>query len=328
MYQIHMTQSATLTFSGVPVDPTTPIDLTSGWNWISYLPTCDLAINVALESLNGLSDFIKNQTQFSSYVEGFGWFGSLTTMTPFDGFKVHMLQAGTLVYPSCDVVAAENGDDIENNEAVTELIRNNIEWNINPHDFEFNGSIIASVEIDGIDSGSEADYLAVYVGDECRGIATGMTHPLSGKMVYPMMVFSNEESETVTFRYYQESSQMVFGFGNSVEFTANMVSNELILTDSYDFTRGPIPTEYALSAAYPNPFNPMTNMNYALVNDGNVSITVYDITGRVVQVLVNEYQTAGNYQIAWNAVNSPSGLYLIRMESSSFVEVQKVMLVK
>ncbi len=328
MYQIHMLQPGTLEFTGMPIDPTTPIDLTSGWNWISYLPNCDLSIDEALGSISGLSDFIKNQTSFSSYVDGFGWFGSLMTMSQFDGFKIHMVESGTLTYPDCPAVASFN-DHAEIDEVVTELIRNNVEWIVNPHEYEFNGSIFASVEIDGMEAGSESDYLAVFVGDECRGIAMGIVNPITESVVYPMMIFSNEESNLVTFRFYQENTQTLYGFENSVEFVSNMFNGEtLTLTGSYDWNRGPIPTEYALGSAYPNPFNPTTTMNYAVLNDGFISITVYDITGRVVDVLVNEYISAGNYNLTWNASNVPSGLYLIRMESGSFVGVQKVMLVK
>ncbi|MFQ6609703.1 MAG: thrombospondin type 3 repeat-containing protein, partial [Fidelibacterota bacterium] len=328
MYQIHTTEPGTILYTGLQVDPTTPLELTSGWNWISYLPACDLSIGSALGSIDGSSDFVKNQTQFSSYVEGYGWFGSLTTMTVNDGFKLHMLEAGTLTYPGCDV-AASGMDETEDVEFITELVRNNVDWNVNPHDYEFNGSIFVNVEIDGFDVATDTDYLAVFVGDECRGISSGITNPITERVVYPMMVYSNEEDEIVTFRFYQESSQMVFGFENSVQFNANMFNDEaLTLTGSYDWNRGPIPTEYALDAAYPNPFNPVTTMNYAIVNDGSINITVYDITGRAIEVLVNEYKSAGSYSVTWNAGQMPSGLYLVRMESGSFVGVQKVMLVK
>ena len=239
-----------------------------------------------------------------------------------------MVESGTLTYPDCPAVASFN-DHAEIDEVVTELIRNNVEWIVNPHEYEFNGSIFASVEIDGMEAGSESDYLAVFVGDECRGIAMGIVNPITESVVYPMMIFSNEESNLVTFRFYQENTQTLYGFENSVEFVSNMFNGEtLTLTGSYDWNRGPIPTEYALGSAYPNPFNPTTTMNYAVLNDGFISITVYDITGRVVDVLVNEYISAGNYNLTWNASNVPSGLYLIRMESGSFVGVQKVMLVK
>jgi hypothetical protein len=326
-----MLSDADLVVTGIPVDPTaTPIDLSIGWNWVSYLSGVPMDINQALASIGSDADFIKNQTQFASYVDGFGWFGTLMTMNPGDGFMVHMLNDATLTYPSGSAVASTG--ELNTIEPVNELVRGNVEWTVDPHEYEFNGSVMATVQIDEFTTSSENDYLAAFVGDECRGIAAGMLNPMTNSVVFPVMIYSNEEKETVTFRYYDSITGTVYGFQDNVEFTTNMftedVSSTILLSGSYDWNRGPVPTEYKLGTAYPNPFNPVTTLEYSTVNDGYVSINVYDITGRLVDVLVNENKQAGNYTITWNAGDLPSGLYLVRMDAGSFNEIQKVMLVK
>ena len=60
-----------------------------------------------------------------------------------------------------------------------------------------------------------------------------------------------------------------------------------------------LPTNSALNAAFPNPFNPTTTLYYSLSDYGNVSITVYDISGQVVEVLVDDYKAAGEYSLIW-----------------------------
>jgi len=86
--------------------------------------------------------------------------------------------------------------------------------------------------------------------------------------------------------------------------------------------------EYSLSQNFPNPFNPVTSIEYQLPNNGNVKITVYDAIGSEVSTLVNETQSAGNHSISFNASSFPSGVYFYRLNAGSFVSVKKMMLIK
>jgi len=89
-----------------------------------------------------------------------------------------------------------------------------------------------------------------------------------------------------------------------------------------------IPDQFSVSQNYPNPFNPSTVINYQIPQSGNVKISVYDALGKIVSILVNESQNAGNYNIAWNASGLPSGIYIYKIESGSFSESKKMILVK
>jgi hypothetical protein len=85
---------------------------------------------------------------------------------------------------------------------------------------------------------------------------------------------------------------------------------------------------YELSQNYPNPFNPSTQIQYSLMKPGLVTLKVYDILGRVVKTLVNEYQVQGSHTINFNASNFASGVYFYRIQSGSFQSVKKMMLLK
>ncbi|MEO8209057.1 MAG: T9SS type A sorting domain-containing protein [bacterium] len=93
-----------------------------------------------------------------------------------------------------------------------------------------------------------------------------------------------------------------------------------------------VPSTYNLSQNYPNPFNPTTKVDYDLPYDGQVSIKLFDISGREVANLVNEVKTAGYYTIQFNASNLASGLYFYRItaqgSSNNFVQTKKMVLVK
>jgi hypothetical protein len=88
------------------------------------------------------------------------------------------------------------------------------------------------------------------------------------------------------------------------------------------------PVLYILSQNYPNPFNPSTIISYALPKSGNVKVTVFDVLGREIQTLVNEYKHAGTYEVTFDGSSLSSGLYFYRINSGEFTDVKKMMLIK
>jgi len=90
---------------------------------------------------------------------------------------------------------------------------------------------------------------------------------------------------------------------------------------------------YKLEQNYPNPFNPSTVIKYSIPTDvrgemQEVRVTVYDILGNEVATLVNENKSAGNYEVKFDASNLVSGIYLYKLQSGSFVQTRKLMLLK
>ena len=97
-----------------------------------------------------------------------------------------------------------------------------------------------------------------------------------------------------------------------------------------------LPAKYSLSDNYPNPFNPTTTINYNVEIAGDVSIIIYDMTGRQVKELVNEYKTplaGAQYSSVWDGTNDAgalvsAGTYICRMISSDFVSTNKMTFMK
>lgn len=89
-----------------------------------------------------------------------------------------------------------------------------------------------------------------------------------------------------------------------------------------------VPSSYNLSQNYPNPFNPTTSIKFDVPKSSFTKLKVMDITGRVLDVLVNENLTPGTYEINWNASKYSSGVYFYSLETKDFSQTKKMMLIK
>ncbi|MGE5680954.1 MAG: T9SS type A sorting domain-containing protein, partial [Bacillota bacterium] len=81
-------------------------------------------------------------------------------------------------------------------------------------------------------------------------------------------------------------------------------------------------------SAYPNPFNPVTTLQFNIPVAGQVELKIYDLLGKEVTMLVNEEMKAGNYKVQFNASSLPSGIYLCRMSAGTYAVTRKVVLLK
>jgi Secretion system C-terminal sorting domain len=87
-------------------------------------------------------------------------------------------------------------------------------------------------------------------------------------------------------------------------------------------------SQVILHQNYANPSNPTTIINYQLLESSHVSLKVYDILGRVVTTLVDEWQTAGTYRAIFSANNLSSGIYFYNLRAGQFNETRKLLFVK
>ena len=89
-----------------------------------------------------------------------------------------------------------------------------------------------------------------------------------------------------------------------------------------------LPLTCELKQNYPNPFNPETNLEFTLAEDGNTTLSVYNLAGEEVALLIDGHLQAGRHSLAWNAEDLPSGIYFCRLQSAGFSEVRKMILLK
>jgi len=93
-------------------------------------------------------------------------------------------------------------------------------------------------------------------------------------------------------------------------------------------TTSAVPDAYALHQNYPNPFNPLTTINYATPAAGHVKLTIHNVLGQEVAVLVDEVHEAGYRTVSFDASYLASGMYTYRLTAGSFIEVKKMMLLR
>jgi hypothetical protein len=91
---------------------------------------------------------------------------------------------------------------------------------------------------------------------------------------------------------------------------------------------GNVPAVYSLSQNYPNPFNPSTTIKFELPKSTEVRLSVYDLLGREISVLVNERRNAGVHEVKFDASNLASGVYFYRLQAGDFVSSKRMLILK
>jgi len=129
----------------------------------------------------------------------------------------------------------------------------------------------------------------------------------------------DDASVTLGQKYYYKVSAVDFSGNESVAaaFSLTGVTNE-----------GSIPTEYNLYQNYPNPFNPSTTISFDLPVSEFVTLTIYDVLGKQVASVVDEYRNAGKYSIQYNASQLSSGMYFYKISAGNFNQIKKFILLK
>jgi aryl-phospho-beta-D-glucosidase BglC (GH1 family) len=117
--------------------------------------------------------------------------------------------------------------------------------------------------------------------------------------------------------------QTRFIFGG---FNFSYMDFELLVTGVEDENNKPL--SYDLQQNYPNPFNPLTTIKFSIPKSSNVEIKVYDMLGKEILKILNEYKEPGNYFINFDASSLPSSVYFYKLQAGSFMETKKMILIK
>jgi len=182
--------------------------------------------------------------------------------------------------------------------------------------------------------GSDMEYTGVEMaGEMLEGTKFLIGKSESGKVFMDGAVIGAYESGlskegVIAYVIFNEKST-----GNhsaSIESVIARNSSNLDLEVSFDGSNNGfgIPKTFSLNQNYPNPFNPVTKIEYAVPNDVKVTLRIYDVLGREVNVLVNEIKKAGYYSVEWNGNQLSSGIYFYQMKAGDFTAVKKMMLIK
>jgi len=180
---------------------------------------------------------------------------------------------------------------------------------INANDF-----LIIWADEDGSQSGLHANFkLSAY------GESIILSNPQSN--IIDQITFSNQTSDISFGRYPNGTGKFSF-----MTPSFNKLNNQHIITSAAIDDQ--LPKIFKFYQNYPNPFNPSTTISFSMPSLQNVSIKIFNILGGEVATLINETKAPGNYQLEFDGSRLSSGVYFYTLQSGSFIQTKKFVLMK
>lgn len=169
--------------------------------------------------------------------------------------------------------------------------------------------------------------LNVSVGDTVQWEGDFSMHPLSSTSV-PVGAQSFHQATGSLF-FYPVTVAGVYLYHCDFHFSAGMTGSFNATTTGIEINRTSFqPDAFRLGQNFPNPFNPTTTISFDIPFQTYVSIKVYNLVGQEVAIIVNENMTAGSYSKVWNAASMSSGIYFYKLQTQSFTDTRKLVLLK
>ncbi len=220
MYLVNTNEASDVTFTGPVANMMNhPITLNHNWTWIGYPSPFALDINDALANLNASEgDVVKSQSSFATYSTNDGWYGSLSTLTPGMGlmYQSHNNQPVTFNYGVGMSRALKANLTAENNHWVPDI-----------HAYPNNMSIMAVVELNGVELQDERYELAVFNGSECRGSARLVYVPSLRRYVAFLTVTGEDDVELYLALYDTMTGKAYYNTTDCPNFEVNAVLGSL-----------------------------------------------------------------------------------------------------
>ncbi|MGH7493337.1 MAG: fibronectin type III domain-containing protein [bacterium] len=340
------------TASGMTVPTTTPysINLPQGWSLIGN----PFNYNIPLDSM---------RTSAGSFelwrFEG-DWQINTQGLEPWQGYAVWLTQAATLtIRPGlAGLNSSASFYNVENNTPANWLIQITADNGRSVSRYNFAGQHEAAAEgIDALDLHrpfvlTEQVALSFENADEPEPLQADVRAPAAKGHVWRFRVQSRPDDEILVLNFDGVSAvpavQQVFLIDEAapaafdlrlhgrIEFVAKRSGENrfTLLVGNGDFMReqqaeaGISLTDYTLLQNYPNPFNPATQILYTLPQEAHVQLSIYDVSGQLVALLVDERKAAGQYNAVWRAQEHSSGVYFIQLQAGGSLQVRKAVLMK
>lgn len=321
-YQINIDEEIEISWTGFPIQADEEIPLTDGWNMVAYFP--DYNLDASSPDFYVLSSIIDHVIVAKDFLGRFMLpnppyrYSNMVPWTPGQGYLIKVDEGDlNLVYPEQqeDAALSNSAEKFsDNNQTITSKNMSLLVLLENP---TFEGSIIRALSSTGFYAGSGEVIsgrcgIAVWGDDDTTDEIDGL---LDGEeFTLQISDGSTNEDSRLLHEGSESGSKLIYKTNDIVVIAAN--------------PRSSIPGEYFLGNGYPNPFNSTINITYGLPEQTVVTISLFDLAGRLVKVLINEEKIEGYHTAVWDAENIPSGLYLIQMRSEKFDQVRKVSLVR
>lgn len=342
LYIVKVGSACGIDVTGAPAETAASTrNLAAGWNWVAYTPQVAMSPSEALASLSPTHlDYVKNQTQSATYYEGYGWFGTLELMQPGEGYMLRLAQADELTYPAMPPAGKKSlsqiGDetpspDHPQQSSDLQADQSATLSSFNPSMYAYNGTVTATVVSDESFAPSEKDILTAWTGDERRGQVHASWFEPSGTMVFPLMVFgNNEHGDQLRFTYTSASTGETFSLKETILFSRDMILGNAgdALALHIDDALGTERSERFMSniQVYPNPASEYLNITFELASEDHVVIELFDIYGSRVSSLADQYYPAGQNNVKSENLDLFPGNYILKFKSGNRNVYSKILI--
>lgn len=346
LYQYHAQEEDSLSIIGNYIDPALEnIPLTTGWNWIGYLPTQSLKVNDALATVNASNgDILKSQLHFAQYLTGVGWIGNLTSMNAPNGYLLKLANAGTLTYPDPLDFRSEIESDsrnviVPNYSGLTEVSATPqaelpfANWQVDPTKYEYSMNAIAIVVESeaGNNLLHDGDEVAAFVNNEVRGSGKAIFIPALNSYMIFMTIYANVDGENMTLKYFDSSANKEYELQEKVDFRINSILGQVDAPEHLHLSGTTSVNNIGDDAKvtmYPNPFANTLHIHYRLNKAQEVKMIIKDALGKHIESK-NYNAKAGSNNFEWKPITGLSGgTYLITIESEEGTYSNKVLYIK
>ncbi|MCK4358367.1 MAG: T9SS type A sorting domain-containing protein, partial [Candidatus Cloacimonetes bacterium] len=323
MYKIKLAQEDGLQLIGNLEDPyQATISLSSGWNWIGYIPHVCMSVNQALSNISNpiTGDQIKNQNDFAQYIEeNSAWFGSLLFMNPGEGYMLKVDSSGTFNYPDY-VIGTPPPNFVLDDKSISP--KDSIVWNVNPHDYEYSSNITSVIYENSELLNSENVLLGAFCGSECRGIAAPKYIDELDEWMYFLTIYSNTIGEPISFKVYFEDTGKIAVADETIMFMCNQILGKALDPFIINIsTTGTIAAPgNALDYDGDNDYVEVAdNDNLDLTNNYTIEAWIYPNAFNSLGGIVSKCQTYGSdgYTLRLNSEEPYTGLNFDGMETST-----------
>ncbi len=308
-YWLRFNSDTTYNILGINVTPKN-MNVVAGWNLIGPFDE-NIAVSSVISSPSGI---------ITSSFYGFSNMYFITdTLKSGKGYWVKTSASGTLMKSTLDNITSVNSDSVS---SWTKLTFTNSENSISELHLANANEITQNYDLPPVPPEGIFD---VRFSSDKSTETYGKTHTIKiNSSVLPVKIkVSNLKNHRIRLKDVVTGELFNVVLIEGVEVDLNQNLDNIVLIDE-----GIIPNDYSLSQNYPNPFNPSTTINYDVPQDASVRIVIYDLLGKEVQTLVNQFVKAGSYDVKFNAYNLSSGIYIYKMQSGSFSQIKRMVLLK
>lgn len=311
-YYLKVARPTEIVISGEVIVTDMEIPLSEGWNLVSYLPRRSIDPRFALSGLGENLDMVKDgEGRF--YIPAWD-FSCMNTMMEGSGYLIKVDEETDLVYQQENLASRELSD------------YNESPW-IEP---EFNTGSNMSLLVKADPS---------EIGNNIQAVTSGGL--IAGQGVvsangYAALALWGDDPSTSNIEGFVDgeaiSLELVFSQTSGfVDFTTLAGKTEQWTDNGWgvvQISSSTVPGTFELISAYPNPFNSSINIKYGLYQTTDVSLKIFDISGREVYSMANKSQKTGVHTVSWDGTLFSTGMYFLKIESIDNVEVQKLLLLK